>query len=1262
MILIAEIILLATGLELFIAYMIIAAVFIGVGLALRQGAANSALDQNTDSPQANTVRGGMMPIVFGRRRLGATWLWVGDRQVVEEVIATVQGGKDSGGGGGKDITQKIYFESAWIGICANGAHIIHGIYRDSKKLENTSFNAGEIASGSKIDLGTDGSLYIFWGRDHGGEGLVEIQNLTGVQSKFEFCCHIFIKRYRLGASVRWGQVEIDVTRRPPTTLPTGWQNFIEYNTMPWGYGGGDAYLEFDQNGQPSTYLSTTFGWNPAYVLLNLLCNGAPEGCGIPCSRINFLSFNQAAALFLSEGLMSNCLFQQGSVSESVIGAILEDLGCFLIDVEGKLTLYPVRLPRIKTAITDANIIPPYDEIQRSHRALVPDQLIFTYSSAARDFAQDTVEIEDDSNSQEFSKRRSRKIGLTIATNAKVAWEIANRRIQENLVPVAKHTLSIMRDFKNAKIGFVFTHPTLGDIRLVSISYDSESTTVKAEFVSDFFGSGATYVPPDIIVDDADPDDEPESTLLYKPIYYKNLEISKFMLALSSQPTVAGLIYAPLIAHQSSFASRTNIFIGKTSDTLAFSNSTRLKSVAVQLLTDMNKDDFVFGETQLKTTFLDPSKRLSNVTFNRVIISVEDLVESEDSNEELLFLSNSVVAYKNSAINVDYKDNNSLYYQILIDDEIFSFSGFTTYASKTIGGVSKPISWVISGLVGGRLGTVPSNHTAGTVICLLSTEYSRSGKSTNPYIYDAGTIADYQSDLVIYSKGQSAATNGTLIPLSNSPSSDNIVNWNLIKPIAIPHESSKIGEIKLGRFFGLNIGGTPYSVSEYAASNNGSTSSSSPNYIINNYTTIEQSTRIIEPTWSGRTTNSVSGDSNNIYFENSELNVFVYYNGESMYRCSDCGTYAMSKYILDGAPTTYDDDNSKFSYWYDTVTGNPKALLAPTSAIAMSVRIREVLDYNENAGISAFTRLSSDPNYINRASISKTPKSYWYLVVKVRPYNPTSDTLLSPIIIRKEALTSVNNDRFFTLGSSAPSYTFACSNNPYVANNGSLVFVYDRLKHIQDMIKADDIMRENNYALTAAGETQNYRAARMAWLAQTAYDKANFYTDPSLLNELESSLPFIGDMAFDTNSDGKSGVWNTMWIEVWEQLIEHDLTNPLDDITIPKNVYSFENTSRLFDKTLQVGSLTDFKIRSDDPGILIYPTLTRSAYAIDEPNGLNEAKYRPNTNPINERLGTDLTFQGQVTNHAHFMPTHLVSHLPVVVPLNPISGSITGGSF
>jgi len=743
------------GIEYLIAYAIIAAISIGAGLALRRRSSQSSMDVQSEQPSNQTARGGFIPVVMGRRRVASCFLYIGDRETKEEIIGYTSGGK-GGGGGSVAIKQTVFLERGWIGLCCQRAFAVRGIYKDGRLLANSQFTKINVASGSRIDFEKDGSALIFWGEDHpefthpitqiDDESMMLLQTITGVASKWHGVAFMIWDKLRLGQVARWGNMEYDIESAPPIEL--------------------DGYTSTSIVG-----IESDRGWNPALCILLLLIQESPNGCGIAPCRIVYDTFNELGDLLNTEGISANILIQDGQTAENVIAGILEDIGAMLYEIDGRIAIKAIRKVADPLPINDSQMLPPYEEIDRFHRITQTDQVVFTYPNVNRDFAPDIVNIEDDGSSEGATRRRQRRVALTIATSEGVAWKIANRRIQENFAPLAKYAIKFIRDFKNLTPGDVVRHPVLGDLRLIETTYDATSPITNCLFVQDTYGQAVNYTDPD----DGGP--TPIGTLPLADHLFSMFEYPRTLLQKHGYAQTVPA-FVPLRVRKRNSVIQASIYRGLDPTELSVLTTTPRRQFGGFLYEDMR---FGPADTRCLFSVFINNNYSGEPGFSNLdkALHIMDLISNTPTTTQNDWVGGGIVVV------IGPPGSEEVCFAKSID--IHTLQIFTGVIAAGVNNPVLPVIFRVSGLIRARHQTVARAHPKNTRIFVFSTHPIN--VSQQPPILQG----DYQQGQNLIHRSQPFNYYGQTVPLLNCPTSTLTVDnkWGRAIPIVYINYGEKV---------------------------------------------------------------------------------------------------------------------------------------------------------------------------------------------------------------------------------------------------------------------------------------------------------------------------------------------------------------------------------------------------------------------------------------------------------------------------------------
>jgi hypothetical protein len=218
--------------------LIVAVIMIGISIALqyalRPKSPGSDSFVSDSKPTTLASRGAFSPYILGRRRIGANFLWAGDRQVVAEDLGSA-GGK--GSGKPDKQYQYIYYESCWHAVCVGPAFRLHNIWMDGKVIFKGPIDAVSFPSGSTIDLGSEGAFSIYWGEyDQPLNSFLADASRVNINSRWPFMCYIVWNQKRLTTVARWPLIDYEIETRiwPNSELPVAGPGWFEANRTLFG--------------------------------------------------------------------------------------------------------------------------------------------------------------------------------------------------------------------------------------------------------------------------------------------------------------------------------------------------------------------------------------------------------------------------------------------------------------------------------------------------------------------------------------------------------------------------------------------------------------------------------------------------------------------------------------------------------------------------------------------------------------------------------------------------------------------------------------------------------------------------------------------------------------------------------------------------------------------------------------------------------------------------------------------------------------------
>ncbi len=237
---------------------------LGVGLSILAGkllaekARKSVISD--DKPTTLSQRGSYIPIVIGRRRVGAIFAWAGDRKSRKENVDGNKGGKGGTLVSGKKQKQKVWLENGWHVICLGPAEKLWRIWQHGEIFfgaeSQEPLTPTTHPSGTTIDFGGEGQMTIFW-----GEKLQPINadladpSRIGISSRWPNMCYIYWEQKRLGTSPIWPLIEYEIEVRPNNVNLSLSENWVsdERGTI---WSGGQTDNIYKNRGFSSTVLAS----------------------------------------------------------------------------------------------------------------------------------------------------------------------------------------------------------------------------------------------------------------------------------------------------------------------------------------------------------------------------------------------------------------------------------------------------------------------------------------------------------------------------------------------------------------------------------------------------------------------------------------------------------------------------------------------------------------------------------------------------------------------------------------------------------------------------------------------------------------------------------------------------------------------------------------------------------------------------------------------------------------------------------------------
>lgn len=413
------------------------------------------------APNTATERGAFVPVVLGRRRVGAVVLWVGDRRTVNEDIPGAGGGGGFFGSifGGGTPQQRIYYEKGIHALCIGPASRLLAIYVNGVLVPgSTGINNIDSPSGTSFTFAKFGTMRIYWGTLTHPAGDALLPQKLGIASNGPYIMRVEWDEYRLGTNARWPTIEyvIEVQCTQGTLVVNN----------------------------PIIPVSNI---NPASAFLQLTTAKYPHGAGMLNDWIDFQSVEDFGDLAFTEGVGMNIIVKDGKTVEAVVGDIISDMSCVLPECKGVISVYPIRQITSSVATLDNDLIqPPIEEIQKQHIAILGDALVYEYTDREHGYRTGTIDVDDDSIAAARNQRRTKKISMKTITDRDVASIVAARRQIEDLDTATGIKIKGLRGLRAALPGQPFDLPGIGRVRMLAYKLLWNDPTVEIELLKDPF--------------------------------------------------------------------------------------------------------------------------------------------------------------------------------------------------------------------------------------------------------------------------------------------------------------------------------------------------------------------------------------------------------------------------------------------------------------------------------------------------------------------------------------------------------------------------------------------------------------------------------------------------------------------------------------------------------------------------------------------------------------------------------------------------------
>lgn len=432
-----------------------------------------------DTPTTLAQRGGFIPLVLGRRRVGPVFAWAGDRVAFLEVGAS-SGKGGLGGGTPQPPAQQIYHEAAWHVLCVGPAEKLHQIYRDGEPTLSAPIDRVGTPSGSVVAT-QFGSFQIFWGEcDQPLNGFLGNPNRVDVTSRWPHHCYVAWIQYRLSSTPKWPQLEYEIE--------------VHVDSLVAVLDDSDDFIPESAGG------ANDDGVNPGWVLAQLLTGSFPHGVNMEPSRVDHDRLEELGDLLDAdkERIPLNIVIQKGKSADKVVGEILQDIGATLPHFAKQVVPFLVRAPLVAAPIFDDTMIEsklPTREFQVGGRQ--GDRYIYLYKDRTVGYRTEDLSIDDDSIAFRRGKYKTKRVTINTITDHDTAVKVADRRAQEDVATGHVVTIVLARQGRLLAAGQPITIAGLGDFRVASTKLEQLSSEVTVEAIRDFYAVAATAFVPSV---------------------------------------------------------------------------------------------------------------------------------------------------------------------------------------------------------------------------------------------------------------------------------------------------------------------------------------------------------------------------------------------------------------------------------------------------------------------------------------------------------------------------------------------------------------------------------------------------------------------------------------------------------------------------------------------------------------------------------------------------------------------------------------------
>jgi hypothetical protein len=234
------------------------------------------------------------------------------------------------------------------------------------------------------------------------------------------------------------------------------------------------------------------GANPAHILDQVMFQQYPHGRGLDRERYDMNSLEECGVVFAEEAAPAGMQASDGQNADAMVAAVMQDFGVLLSPdprtglIRFKLVRQPIDTP---PNLTDDLIMEPVPEQGRLREDLPTDRMIYTFSDRDRNFKDNTITVDDDSQADLAGAPKSRTIQLTTVIDYVTASKVSERRSQETLTGQTKYRLFGKRGARFAMPGQSFTCDLFDKpLRVAGILRDPLTSKVTIDAMKDYYGA------------------------------------------------------------------------------------------------------------------------------------------------------------------------------------------------------------------------------------------------------------------------------------------------------------------------------------------------------------------------------------------------------------------------------------------------------------------------------------------------------------------------------------------------------------------------------------------------------------------------------------------------------------------------------------------------------------------------------------------------------------------------------------------------------